>query len=168
MPTVITKPRSEPEPHPLPTLILAFPVSSSYDMALTPRSFSHPHNTPNPTSLVIPKNLLRSNSGSSPSPLSSPSPSSTSFRSQRSDSGSSSTSRRHKTRGIQDEVHTNIYTNCGRHSDEWLFGGLSWWDIWWWIWGWMPFPTLNGSGNQNRSGEEVCDYLVREGHREDN
>jgi hypothetical protein len=23
------------------------------------------------------------------------------------------------------ELHTNLYTNCGRHSDDWLFGGFS-------------------------------------------
>ena len=28
--------------------------------------------------------------------------------------------RRHSNEG-----KTNLYTECGRHSDEWLFGGLS-------------------------------------------
>lgn len=23
------------------------------------------------------------------------------------------------------ESHTNVYTECGRHSDDWLFGGIS-------------------------------------------
>jgi hypothetical protein len=47
----------------------------------------------------------------------------------------------------------NVYTNCGRHGDEWLFGGLSLGDIWWWVRGWMPFPGLNGSRNGNEGDQ---------------
>lgn len=131
-------------------------------MASTPRPFSHSHHPPNLPSLVLPNDLALLNSGSSSSRLS-PSPSCpSSFRSQRSDSGCSSESRWHKSGGKDHKAHVNIYTSCGRHSNEWLFGGLSWSDIWWWILGWTPFSGMNGSRNRNGGGEEGPDYLVRE------
>ena len=102
-----------------------------------------------PSSLHRSQSFTRSTtSRSSPFPLPPPrrihsaplkrSPSRTSSRSSSSASTSSSEHAEKAQYHIPKHRHTNVYTECGRHSDDWLFGGLGLGDVVGWIRGRVP------------------------------
>ena len=113
----------EPKPYPSRSARLSSPPSLDIlSMVHKSRSFF----TPNLPFLATPNSLLHSSPGFNPR-LSSTS----SFRSH---SACSTKPRWHKIRRKEYKGHTNVYTNCGRHGDEWLFGGQSWKHIWCRVW----------------------------------
>ena len=139
------------------SLLPSFPSCSQVQSALPPRVNSimknadiELHHIPTmPSSLHRSQSFTRSTtSRSSPFPLPPPrrihsaplkrSPSRTSSRSSSSASTSSSEHAEKAQYHIPKHRHTNVYTECGRHSDDWLFGGLGLGDVVGWIRGRMP------------------------------
>lgn len=132
-----------------------------------PRSMSNPSLSSIPSSHALPPSYTRTrrsqSAPSSPTAPATPPPSRTnsspikphsSHKQKKTKTLTSETEYQHHNQAHTHTHHyVNIYTECGRHSNEWLFGGLSLADIAGWAWGLKDY-LLGRKGEEEVEIEE--------------